>query len=345
MKTKPLIIVSIAIAIIGILFGVVGMSMLGWNFMSLDTDKYEVKQHVIDVDASNLTDIVLNVKSSDFKMIETDEDKITVDYKENTRAPFTITYDNGALNINEKALPIRLFSFFNGLKSIDSEVVVTYPRGLILNVKGKISNGSITQSGKFKNFDVLSNNGAFNLTEFTADSLKIGTTNGKIILKDVNVIGDLTASNTNGAITIKNTIAANINSKSTNGEITIEKATAKDVVSKTTNGSVSFTDIISENIVVAENTNGAVSLVNVSGKDLIAKTTNGKINFTNIVADKINLRTTNGNIAGSIIGRIADYTIEVSVTAGKSNLNNQTGTGKELFAKTTSGDIVIEFIA
>lgn len=104
-------------------------------------------------------------------------------------------------------------------------------------------------------------------------------------------------------------------------------------------------DGVSAGKLIVGNTSGSIEIndVSVSG-DVDLGNTSGSIEFTNLKSDgDMEIGNTAGSIEGTIAGKMSDYSISTSVTAGSCNLSDTSGGSKKLTAAVTAGSIEITF--
>lgn len=135
------------------------------------------------------------------------------------------------------------------------------------------------------------------------------SSNGKILLSNVHVTGDITCNTSNAYVTLKNVSAAQR--------------------------------------IVIKTANGLIRLLNTAGElGVQVKTSNGKIDLDHLSGDHICLKTSNGMIKGTIVGRKEDFNIQSHTSNGTNNLPGNTVYGeKELNVETSNGKIDIRFLA
>ncbi|MBE6612620.1 MAG: DUF4097 domain-containing protein [Ruminococcaceae bacterium] len=134
-----------------------------------------------------------------------------------------------------------------------------------------------------------------------------------------------------------------LNIETINGSIRAEDVCASDGYFTTMNGEIRVSGGFDS--LRAHTTNGAVTLDGVAAPELIsAVTTNGEVNFIILHANEVIVKTTNGEVGGSIVGDETDWQISASTVNGRNDLKNRTDGEKKLTVQTTNGSIGVQFV-
>ena len=228
--------------------------------------------------ASNeIEQIVIDSRNAGIRVKPSDNDEISISYRENNNLKYNLTLENEVLTLEQERRDNNIrFGLMNFNRGDKYTIILNIPKDSI-------------------------------------DSLKVGSTNGAILLQDVE-IAMIDIRTTNAVIEIKNVVATNIINMGT--------------------------------------TNGLIEFDNVNTGDLSARTTNGLIEFSRLRANNIQMETTNGLIEGNIIGNRDDYEKNMGTTNGRIRIDGQnygntvrgrSNLDKELEMRTTNGNITINF--
>lgn len=123
--------------------------------------------------------------------------------------------------------------------------------------------------------------------------INIKTLNGKIEIKNFDVVTD--------------EYQGNINVETSNGKIVLENVEAKDITLRTLNGKV-YMDEVNANKLDISSSNGKIYINDSFASSLKVETSNGDVYSTNVVADFANLKTSNGDVEG--IMTVRDLTVK-----------------------------------
>lgn len=247
--------------------------------------------------------------------IEADFDKIEVevvegnqiifDYYESDKVKRTIENEEGEISFETEAP--HFFNWFIGNKYV-------LKIGVPQEFGGKLEIESETGG-------ILAD-----LNKVTCKEIEVEVTTGNLTIKNATSLGVCSLEATTGSIIAENIdVATSANIKATTGNVEIRNLSAKDVEIKITTGHLK---------------EGKIDCQSFS-----AEATTGNLSFSLSSATKIYLKATTGTVRGKITGLEKDFNVETSTTTGKSNLKNQTvvGSDKSIVAKTTTGNINIEF--
>lgn len=218
------------------------------------------------------------------------------------------------------------------------KVVIKYPESKKQSYSITEENGKVTITEKhdrilnFFRFDI----DFFNFKKWTiqivlpVDSLETLTLNGasgdvdisKLVIKK-----NLALSLRSGDVYLQDTtVAGETSVRLSSGEIELTNIVSKDLYLKATSG-----DLDVDRVIVANQTTMEVT----SGDIVLSQFKAGQ---------KTDLSTTSGDISGSLVGQMIDYTIQSKVTSGDNSLpQHLEGGSKQLRVEATSGDITIRF--
>ncbi len=190
-----------------------------------------------------------------------------------------------------------------------------------------------TKRGFFFNFDLASlfdNRGyeqktvLLHLPSSYIGDIDIDTSNGGIILKDIEKLGDVELETSNGPVTVDN--------------MTLDRLEIK-----TSNGKVSLGNLFADRI-TAKTSNGVISTLSVRAHETLSLTTsNGGITAAEIDSNDINLKSSNGKITAIITKPQSDFTITCETSNGDSNIESGGSGYKKLNVKTSNADIEVMF--
>lgn len=99
------------------------------------------------------------------------------------------------------------------------------------------------------------------------------------------------------------------------------------------------------NKLVITTTNENVNLNSINIDNINVSATDGNINFTSLATKNIYLTVKNANIEGSILGKMADYKVELELKKGDTNLPSYKKDGDNLLkVNGNNGNIFIDFL-
>lgn len=186
------------------------------------------------------------------------------------------------------------------------------------------------------------------------------------VLLPAEYTGSIVAETSNGAIKIEDTSLGSVSLTTGNGKIELKNVTASgSAKAKTSNGKIEARGVTSEGGLFCTTSNAGLFLSQIRAQSLDAISSNGKIELHSATLDssvwietsnsKINLdslkaggdvtlKTGNGPIYGTIVGRMEDFSIISGTSNGKNNLPEFWGSGEQhLSVHTSNSNIDITF--
>ena len=259
-------------------------------------------------DTQGLRNVRLHIKNQQLTVKISNDRQIHFHYRqsEGVRYKFGQAGDTLLIEQFEERVPFwRWGEPFSHMKLV-LEIPLEYCGDLSVTSK----NAAILCSDftNISHYDFETKNASIRISNISAQSIRMVTTNAKIDLRDLKLTGD-------------------IECKSTNAKIQGGNISAGSIDIGTTNGKLSLTDFCIEN-------------------RLKAVTTNGTIDCQSVAARDMELQTSNGGIRADIAGKQTDYNISCSTTNGKCSLPNQilSESSRKLTAHSSNGNINVHFV-
>lgn len=224
---------------------------------------------------------ILEAKNGPVKIEKSDTDKITVSIKYDKEDQFSINEEDGNLHIKDNTKWSFHISFGIFSNQNRSYIVIKVPEGIE------------------KNFKIRTTNSYINVKDVNFTVLNIGSSNGTLTLKNVDVSGDIDMYTSNGKIILDNVNANSIDADTSNGRINVKNV---DVINRmlldSSNGRIEVSDVTGK-LINADTSNGTIDFVNVYVEEAILDTSNGDITYTNDDLDYeikiIDYNTSNGS--------------------------------------------------
>lgn len=196
-------------------------------------------------------------------------------------------------------------------------------------------------------------------------SLRVQTSNARIVLASLQKLYQTTLINSNAAIRVEDASSTRLSLKSSNSALELMNVGAMDLEAVTSNGHITAAAVNCTSARLGSS-NGGLRLEGVSGEEIKASTSNGSIKAKNCKGSrKISLGSSNGgiqfescetpdmeahtansSIRGTIMGDIREYAIESRTSNGSNNLPNirYPDSTKQLCVKTSNGKIDVQFV-
>ena len=171
--------------------------------------------------------------------------------------------------------------------------------------------------------------------------LDVGTSNAKIELEAE--INEIYLCTSNAKIGISYVKAARLRTVTSNGSTYAEHAECEYAEFVTSNAKIDVSDIKASEELRLATSNGSVTASDITAAKFGAKSSNGGIKVEGIVSDDIEIKTSNGQISGTIAGKMADYAITAGTSNGRNSLPEKSDGEKKLSVKTSNARIAVEF--
>lgn len=216
--------------------------------------------------------------------------------------------------------------------AVDAEkagtVEYTIPDDVKLNVDFADGVLLVEESTPFK--VVLRHNGAYSVTiwldsEQVLSTLTVEMRSGDLTLRDVKLTG-----------------AAILALSS--GELRLQTSSFDTLDVTTSSGDAKISDTTCTGAFTLTSSSGDVELNRLSAASVQCDTSSGEITFDDLHADAVDLKSSSGDIEGTLSGKPQAYTAKTSTSSGSVHISGDASGGeKQLTVKTSSGDIDIDF--
>ncbi|MCI8388900.1 MAG: DUF4097 domain-containing protein [Clostridiales bacterium] len=340
MKYKKILSVAFVLLIAGLVCMLAASMLVGFNWEKLNSEEFTEYSRTFDGKYNEIEIIDANVK---VELIPTD-DKMKLVYYESDDTKYTISDEGSKLYI-KKNERIKFFWFSFDIFSPD-KLTLYIPADYVGDIKVSNSNGSINAEGfDFAEADLGTINARINVIGCSFGKLKLSSMNGGITMNSCNA-DKADISTTNSSIDIENvTITSGaLDISNLNGTIRITNTNANSLTAKTSNASVILNNVNIIDYVEAKSSNGNINIDTLIAKKLFAKTSNSKVLVNAVDCLEVELKSSNGSISGTLVGRMENYSIKSSTSNGSTNLPNGTTSGsRKLITSTSNADIDIYF--
>lgn len=254
--SKKLIIIATSLIIIGVIIFAVVMTMLGWDFKRLSTDKYERNEYVI---TENFKNISVKTDTADVVFLTSSDSKIKVVSNEKKNVKHLVEVNGDTLNIS--VIDTRKWYDHIGISFGIPKITVYIPEGEYNNLTVKNATGDIKipKGFIFGNADISVTTGDISLSSSVTGAINCKSTTGDIELNGIRC-NTLTVMGTTGDTEMKDVIAAGkMTVRRTTGDVELESCDAAELFIKVTTGDVEGT-LLSDKTFEVKSTTGRVNV-------------------------------------------------------------------------------------
>ena len=313
---KVLLIIAIIALILGAALFVGVLAVSGWDFGNLGSKNNVTNTYTVTEDFSSIT-VVGNTDS--VVIVPSEDGSCRVVCNENERKLHSVTVENGTLKIIKNDNLSWLESVVCSWNK--TSVKVYLPMGVYERLAVDTTAGDVSVSGgfTFADVDISLTTGDVSVFDITASGFSISLTTGDVSVSSVN--------------------ASSFDLKTTTSDIEIATLACSGQVNvELTTGDLSATGVSCKSFSAMNGSSGDVSLVGVIAEEsLSVKRTTGDITLVGVDAKEIYVKTTTGNVKGSLL---SGKTFDADATTGKVRVPQDTEGGR-CEIKTTTGDIEI----
>lgn len=271
-KAKKIWLITAASLIIagGVTFVII-MSVIGWDFKMLSTQKYQTNTHNI---TNDFTSLSIDTTTANITFVPTQDSKCSVVCYEQDKAKHSVSVTDGILTI--KLNDARKWYDSIGINFSSPKITVYIPQGDYGNLSIKIVTGNvdIPKDFKFENINIEGTTGQVTSSASVLKNIKIELTTGKINLKNLS--------------------ADTLDLKTSTGETALTSVTCKNLTSNQTTGDIKLTNVIAEEKFSLTTNTGDITFNDCDAKEIFAKTTTGNVEGALLTEKIFSVETTTG---------------------------------------------------
>ena len=255
---------------------------------------------------------------------------IALSHPEDEKHRYNFTLEGGVMRLERLNTPLpAAFMFINWLNRQWRQVTLRLPREMAAGMELYTSNGEISVRG-------LSLWG----------SLKAQTTNARVVTEEAEA-RDAQLESSNGQIILRGltTREGALVARTSNAALIAQKLLAGVISLTTSNGSLELDEVKAADTLTAKTSNARLTAQNCRAPGGIQLgTSNGHIQLENLDSPRIDLRTSNAHIRGTLPGAQSEYAITSGTSNGKNSLPRQAPGGpRVLSAHTSNANISLGF--
>ena len=321
-KSSVILLCAAAVCIvIGLCFCSAAVSVAGGNIANFCTEKKYVKK-TAEYSKEDITSLDFTDISNDVRIVSSRDSMLRITYYETDKIYYSSNAAGGTLTVKYHSNAKWYDNIGIFINSQDTTVVIEVPEGFdnigVQTTSGDIHFDSVSGLSLLK---IKSTSGDVTLTSASIPSLDIRTTSGDIEAESLET-EDAYIASTSGDVEVQSLSSPTAEIKTVSGEIEIERA---DVSEKFT----------------ASSTSGEIKISSSSNAGTVkCEALSGNIWLDISSCRNANLKTTSGNIKMTI-DHTEDYRVTTSTVSGDVRVPASARGEKEIYAKTTSGNINI----
>lgn len=198
-RTKAWLVIASSLVLIGLIMFALVMTQYNWNFVELDTSKYETNTYSITEEFNNIS---LNTDTADilFKVSETGKCKVECYEEENAKHSVTVKDDTLIIQLNNK----KSWYDYVGINFTCPKITVYLPKS------------------EYNNLSIKEDTGDIRIENISTDALELSTSTGDVTLSDINCKGDININVSTGKANLNDINCKSITTKGSTGDIILK---------------------------------------------------------------------------------------------------------------------------
>lgn len=224
-KTAKWLIAAGILVLLGSLIFAGGMTMLGWDFTKLSTQKLETNEYSVTQDYKNIK-IVTDTARVEF--LRAEETKVTCLEEENGKHEVSVRDDTLVIELHNT----KKWYDYIGICFGTPKITVALPEGAYGSLAVETSTGNVTLSEKssFETVQICLSTGSIDLRQIDTGDLSLSVSTGRITLTDGVCRGDVRVDVTTGEAVLTDLTCRNFSSAGNTGDLTLEHVVAEEAL-------------------------------------------------------------------------------------------------------------------
>lgn len=314
-KTKKLWLVVATLAVfLGMTLFVLSACSADWEFGRFDTVAYETNTHVVD---EVFHDIVIQTDTSDVVLVPSEDDTCRVVCYEESHVKHSVSVSDGVLNVT--AVDTRAWYEWIGIRFGRTKVTVFLPQSEYdsLRIEGHTGTIEVPKAFRFEEIALSSDTGEVRCFADATNTIRITATTGAVDVETLSA-GSVDLSVSTGKVTVSDVTCS--------GTLTIGVSTGK----------CELINVVCDHLRSDGSTGGIVLRnVMVSAKLSVERST-GNITFADSDAAELFVKTSTGNVKGSLL---TEKLFITHTGTGQIRVPNSAPSGGRCEIKTDTGNI------
>jgi len=266
--------------------------------------------------AENVTELSIAADNQRVRLTCGDTDEIVLRYRIEKGDVYQLHEESGRLSLEHTHRPVSSYKFDASKVTVDNllDEVGKFIKGLNLGNLIQINGSSVNRCIEVQ------------LPRVFKGRIDVKSCNARIMAENITCLDSLTLHTSNARIELTHVVGRAMKMESSNGRIVLEDVYVREVLDAiTSNSRIMATGLTAD-------------------QDVHLRTSNGRIEVESLNAKNMTLKTSNASIAGTVRGNAADFVIDSGTSNGRNNLTNSAEGEKMLVAKTSNGNINIDFV-
>lgn len=269
-KTSKALLIGGIILVVGLVIGLIGFALSGFNFEGLSsakavTNTYDVTESFQNISIDVKTDEIFIQPSEDGKchVVCEESDKFYHQVKVTNNTLMITTVDDTSWTdwISRSSevwvyLPEKAYQALDIHSSTGKAIIQS--NTFFDNITVEASTGDVFVSSSSKKTDIKVTTGDINLSDLSSDEISLETSTGRIQLNSV-------------------TCSGKISTTVSTGKTVLNDVSCKSFISNGTTGDVDLTNVIAEESFSIERSTGDVTLDGCDAPDIYVKTSTGEV--------------------------------------------------------------------
>lgn len=311
-STIIFLIIAGVLVVAGVAVFLVVMSINGWDFKKLSTQKLETNAYTIE---DNYNNIIITTIEADVEILPSNDGKTKVVCHEEKKVKHEVRVESDTLVIDVKDSR-KWYDYINIFSVSAPKITIYLPSDKLasLYINGSTGNVNIPSDFSFENIGISASTGDVRCYASASGNIKIELNTGKIDLAGLSA-NSLDLKTSTGKIELKMIeCSGDVSIATGTGKTKINALDCKNLYSTGNTGDIKLIGVIATGNFNIERDTGDVEFYNCDANEIFVKTSTGDIEG-NLLSDKIFIAQTS----------TGDVEVPKTTTGGRCELTTSTG--------------------
>lgn len=275
---KIALIIACALIVLGLVIGIIGLALIGFNFKEMSTMKTVENTYTV---AQPFSHIAIEASIAKIEIAPATDGICRVDCEENDKLYFTVSVSGDTLCID--LVDGTKWYDFIGVNAGNVSATVYLPESAYasLSIKNSTGAASVASGFTFGSATIKSTTGSLRFSGNVTGDLNAKLSTGTLTLTDAAVGGNLTMESSSGSIKTSNvSIGGTLNVETDTGSVKMNTVTCATLEMKYETGSVTLTDVLASEKMEIDGSTGSLRFERADAPTIKIETSTGSVRGT-----------------------------------------------------------------
>ena len=272
---KIALIIACALIVLGLVIGIIGLALIGFNFKEMSTVKTVENTYTV---AQPFSHVRISSSIGSLEIRPATDGVCRLECVETAKLYYTHTLENDTLCVT-LTNNMRWFDYI-GINTASARAVLYLPDAAYASLCVENSTGStkVENGLTFGSVMLRGSTGALSFSADVTETLDVTGSTGSVTLENTTVGGDLTLKSSTGSVTLCNvTVGGKLVMETGTGSAKLKNVHCKTLTTTHGSGSTTLTDVVASERIDVTGSTGSVTLARIDAPTIKIRTETGSV--------------------------------------------------------------------